>query len=282
MILIADSGATKTDWLLLNNSKILFQTQTVGFSPYYQETQDIIGILKTDLLPKLDIAMFSEIKQVYYYGTGCSSKDKNEIVSNALRAFFGSSEIHVNHDLLASARALCGKEPGIAAILGTGSNSCLYNGTDIEDNVPSLGIYLGDEGSGAHIGKSLIRAYLYRELPADIKINFDNTFHTNKDEILDAVYKKPFPNRYLGGFSKFVKQNIEHPFLKEMVTGCFHEFFFRHVLKYKDCRKYSFNCVGSIATNYKELLIEVCNKHTILPGRILSTPMEGLILYHSS
>jgi N-acetylglucosamine kinase-like BadF-type ATPase len=201
--LIADSGSTKCEWCLINNGKkktILTQ----GISPYFLDTNQIIELLQKELLPKLKNV---EIANIYFYGTGLSNVNNVKIVNAALKKLFKGAKIEINHDLLAAARALCGNKKGIACILGTGSNSCFFNGKKIVKNSPGLGYVLGDEGSGAYLGKKVLQYYLYQTFDEDLLSRFEKQFNTNKTEILDAVYKKPLTNRYLATFNNFLVDN---------------------------------------------------------------------------
>lgn len=277
MVLIADSGSTKTDWNALNQTEVLQNVQTVGFNPMYQETEDIFEELSKSLLPNLNDKNPSAI---YFYGAGCSSPERNKKVSDALELLFPGSEIHVDHDLLSAARALCGHNPGIACILGTGSNTCLYDGAQITDNVPSLGFLLGDEGSGAYLGKLLMRAYFYREMPEELAQSLKNTYNITKDEFLDTVYSAEVPSRYMATFAKFAHDKRKHPFIKELIYTNFENFFERHVLKYKGHMELPVNFVGSIAFYFSENLKVAAQKYGLRIETIIQSPSEGLIKYH--
>jgi len=277
MILIADSGSTKTDWRVVNATHMLEQVETLGFNPMYQEADEIYAELETALLPKLKDRAPAAI---YYYGAGCSSPERNKRVEDALRRAFPGAELHVEHDLLSAARAVCGRNPGIACILGTGSNTCLYNGSEIIDNVPSLGFLLGDEGSGAYMGKLLIKAFLYRELPDDLAQSLKNTYQLTKDGILDAVYNAPVPSRYMATFAKYMYEKRKHPVIREMIYQNFEEFFERHVVKYKGHMELPVNFVGSVAFYFADILKQAAKKYGLHVQTIIQSPSEGLIKYH--
>ncbi|WP_299826073.1 hypothetical protein [uncultured Pontibacter sp.] len=277
MILIADSGSTKTDWRLVTATETFDQVQTIGFNPMYQDADQIYQALHDTLLPQLKE---KTPEAIYYYGAGCSSPERNKRVEDALKLAFPASEIHVDHDLMGAARSLCGHKPGIAGILGTGSNSCLYDGKDIVDNVPSLGFLLGDEGSGAYMGKLLIKAYLYRELPDELAQSLKNRFNLTKDGILDEVYGSTVPSRYMASFAKFMHEKRQHPVIKAMIYENFSEFFECHITKYDKFAELPVHFVGSIAYHFSDTLKQVAKKYGITLGRILSTPSEGMILYH--
>lgn len=280
MKIIADSGSTKTDWRVIDPSGVISQHSTQGFNPFFQNTEFIQRELEEKLLPGITANTF-EGAEVYFYGAGCSSPERCNVVKQALDNVFKGSIVYVEHDLLGAARAACGHERGIAAILGTGSNTCMFDGNDIVDHVANLGFIMGDEGSGARIGMEFIRCFLYRELPKELESNFQSRYSTTKEEVLDAVYKKPLPSRYLASFSKFVFQNIKHPFMHNLVVKCFDEFFERHVMKYEGYQDVKFNCVGSVGFYYSDILRKVAERKGIQIGTILETPIAGLTLYHS-
>ncbi|MHA6249776.1 hypothetical protein ACXYMU_17665 [Pontibacter sp. CAU 1760] len=277
MILIADSGATKTDWRMMDASGVLEQVYTAGINPQYLEAIQISAILEAELLPNLQQKQPSSI---YYYGAGCSSPDRNLRVEQALAKAFPDSAIHVDHDLLAAARALCGHQPGVACILGTGSNSCLFDGRNIVDNVPSLGFLMGDEGSGAYLGKMLIRAFMYRELPEELATSLKNRYNLTKDSIMSAVYTSDMPSTYLATFAKFMSDKRKEPVIREMIYQNFDEFFEHHVCKYEGYTEVPINFVGSIAFHFSDTLRLVAKKYGVKLGNIITSPSEGLVAYH--
>lgn len=277
MILIADSGSTKTDWRIINETGVLEQVSTAGINPQYLDADKIYSLIASSLLPNLKGKNPSVI---YYYGAGCSSPERNQRVHSALSRAFTHCEINVDHDLLGAARALCGHEPGIACILGTGSNSCLYDGKNIIDNVPSLGFLMGDEGSGAYLGKMLIRAYLYRELPEDLALSLKNTYNLTKDSILDSVYYSDMPSTYLATFAKFMHEKRKKPAIHAMIYENFAEFFERHISKYEGFTELPVSFVGSISYHFSDTLKQVAKKYGVKTGQIIISPSDGLIDYH--
>ncbi|WP_242923716.1 hypothetical protein [Pontibacter liquoris] len=277
MILIADSGSTKTDWRLMDTNGVLEQVYTAGINPQYLEADQIYTIFEDELLPNLKE---KNPTVIYYYGAGCSSPERNLRVEQALRKAFPNSNPHVDHDLLAAARSLCGHQPGIACILGTGSNSCLYDGKNITDNVPSLGFLMGDEGSGAFLGKMLIRAFLYRELPEELATSLKNTYSLTKNGILDSVYYSDMPSTYLATFAKFCFDKRKHPAIHAMIYENFDGFFEHHVSKYEGFTELPIHFVGSIAYHFSDTLQQVAKKYGAKIGQILTSPSEGLIQYH--
>lgn len=276
MILIADSGSTKTDWRLIKDDNTIAQARCAGFNPYYQTSEEIEAEVSRILKPQLEATP----QTIFFYGAGCSSEKKNSIVRTALSHVFPQAHIIVDHDLLAAARALCGSAPGIACILGTGSNSCLYDGKDVIDNKASLGYVLGDEGSGASIGKMIVKAYLDKLLPEDLMQSFHKRFPANREELLSPVYKDAMPNRYLSRFSKFCFDHMKHPFIYRMLYEEFDRFITLNVERYKDYQKLPVHFVGSIGFYYANIIRQIAQDKGILVQNILETPIAGLTLYH--
>ena len=275
--LIADSGATKAEWTVLGEVKTrTFTTQ--GISPYFLNTEQISELLKKELLPKL---RQTRIDEVYYYGTGCANPANAKMVAKAIHNNLPQSKIEVNHDLLAAARGLCGREPGIACILGTGSNSCYYNGKKIVRNSPGLGYVLGDEGSGAYLGKKVIQYYLYETFDEELRGRFDLTYMTSATEILENVYKKPLPNRYLASFARFLADNRGHYMIENIIEDGLNDFFFYHLCKYREIWKLPVNFVGGVAFGFRDVVKHLCESYEFQLGTVLKKPMSGLIEYHS-
>lgn len=277
MILIADSGSTKTDWRLVDANKNTHQFNSDGISPYFLNEQQIVALINEQLSTKFD---FKKVENVYYYGTGCSSAKQIELIKNALQINFTNAVIDVNHDLLAAARAVCGNHHGMAAILGTGSNTCVFNGEIITHNQFSAGFILGDEGSGAHIGKTFIQFYLRDELPKNIVSKFESEYKLSKHDIIEKVYKQPTPNRFLASFAKFVYQHINDDFIHTMVKDCFVQFFKTTICKYPNYKKMPLGLVGSIANYYKEIIVEVANQNGVSISVIIPSPIDALTKYH--
>jgi N-acetylglucosamine kinase-like BadF-type ATPase len=277
--LIADSGSTKTDWVILKNGKLIKEIKTIGFNPYFQSKDEICLEILKNLKPELT-EVLNKITKLYYYGAGCSTFDNCALVEECLLITLNVPQISVAHDLLAAARALCKKEWGIACILGTGSNSCLYNGKHILENVPSVGYLWGDYGSGAQIGKYFVQDFFEDNLPPEIKKDF--VIHGfNREEILDNVYKKNMPSKYLAGVTLYAIKFNEHPYFRSLIKKCFNSFFVYLVNKYTDSKNYKVHTVGSIAFHYKDIFAEVATEHGYSLGNVIKSPIEGLIQYHS-
>ncbi|HZH63922.1 MAG TPA: N-acetylglucosamine kinase [Flavisolibacter sp.] len=275
--LIADSGATKAEWCLVNGKK----TKTVftpGISPYFLSTDGIMDLVKKEVA---SVFATQPIDTVFFYGTGCSNPKNAASLKKALKSVFPSSSIVVNTDLMAATRAVCGTEKGIACILGTGSNSCYYNGKAIVKNSPGIGFILGDEGSGAYLGKKVVQYYMYNTFDEDLRSRFDAKFVTSPVEILDNVYKQPFPNRYLASFALFLAENRGHYMIENIIEDGLNDFFFQHLNKYNEVWKYPVNFVGSVADGFKDVIKTLCSSYEFELGTIMKNPMQGLVKYHS-
>lgn len=274
--LIADSGATKAEWSLVNGGKVK-TINTQGISPYFLDTEQIRDLLLKELSPKLKNV---QVEEIYYYGTGCANPDNVKLIKKALKQVFPDAYMEVTHDLMAAARALCGPDKGIACILGTGSNSCYYNGKKIMRNSPGLGYVLGDEGSGAYLGRKVLQYYLYGTFDDELRGRFDLTYMTNATEILENVYKKPLPNRYLAGFTYFLAENRGHYMIENIIEDGLNDFFFTHLCKYRETWKLPVNFAGSVAYGFRDVLAQLCQSYEFELGKVLQKPMSGLIAYH--
>lgn len=276
MILIADSGSTKTEWRELAEGAAGKSYISTGLNPFFLKSDDIVTLLRNEM-PEAEGLPASHI---FFYGTGCSNPAKIEIIRDALRRFFGRAELFIGSDLLGAARSLCQNEAGIACIIGTGSNSCYYDGKKIVSNVSPLGYILGDEGGGAVLGRKLVSGVLKKQLPGIVIENFFRAYPMTPAEILDNVYNMPFPNRFLGQFAKFIAENIHVSELQAIITSSFDEFIIRNVLQYPEARKFPVHFTGSIAYHFRPYLEELLIKHRLQPGIFTLTPMENLVKYH--
>ena len=277
MTLIADSGSTKTQWCLIKNGQIVKNILTNGINPFYQTENEIKTEIELFLIPEISI---QSVNKVFFYGAGCSFPDKKIMVSNALSSFFKFSRIEVQSDLLAVARALFGNNQGIACILGTGSNSCFYDGSKIVENVSPLGFILGDEGSGAVLGKTLVSDCLKNQLSFALKEKFLNQFEITLAEILENVYKKPFPNRFLAKFTSFLCENIHEEEIYKIVYNGFTSFIKRNITQYQtDGVKIGF--VGSVAYNFKDILYKVALENGLVVDIVDQSPMNRLVNFHT-
>ncbi len=276
MILIADSGSTKTAWWLVDKGEKTAEFYTLGINPFYQSESDILTELKENLEPHINARL---VDHIYFYGAGCHFEDKKQIVRSAVQSVFGNAVIEINNDLLGACRALLGHSEGIACIMGTGSNSCFYDGYEIKENVSPLGYILGDEGSGAVLGKLLVADVLKNQLPTELKDKFLSRFGITTADILDHVYKRPFPNRYLAKFAIFLNENIGNKTIYNLVYHSFEAFFTRNVMQY-DYKNYPIAFTGSIAHYFKDVLSMVALDMNINISKIEQSPMEGLLRFH--
>lgn len=278
MNLIADSGSTKTHWCVTDNGTVLKHIFTKGINPFYQTVEEISHELESQLLPDLkDLS----INHIYFYGAGCSFPDKKILVSNALGRYFKNISIEIESDLLGAARSLFLDQKGIACILGTGSNSCLYDGVSIVENVSPLGFILGDEGSGAVLGKLLIADCLKNQIPVKLKDKLFEKYALTPELILDKVYKQPFPNRFLAGLTPFLLEHIEEPSLFNLVYDSFDAFFVRNVMQYP-LEDIQVGFIGSVAFYFRDTLEIAASERGIVISEIMQSPMEGLIKYHNT
>ncbi len=276
MILIADSGSTKTEWREVSEGVAGRSYISTGINPFFVTGEEMLRLFGKEL-PELKGA---DVSRIFFYGTGVSNASKAEIVRGALTSYFGTDKLFIGSDLLGAARSLCQKEPGIACIIGTGSNSCYYNGNEIVANVSPLGYILGDEGGGAVIGRKLVAGVLKKQLPGIVIENFFRAYPYTPAEILDKVYNMPFPNRFLGQFTRFISDNIHVPELQAMITSSFDEFIVRNVLSYPEAHRYPIHFTGSIAYHFRPFLEELILKHRLQPGLFTLTPMENLVKFH--
>ena len=277
MILIADSGSTKTHWCLVEKGKVVNEIFTDGINPFYQNENEIIALLDSQLIPKLPE---STIEKIFFYGAGCSFPEKKLLVSQALVRFFSNAMIEIQSDLLAAARSLFQHEKGIACILGTGSNSCFYDGKEIVQNVSPLGFILGDEGSGAVLGKLLVADCLKNQLPEWIAEKLLDEYELTPAIILENVYKKPFPNRFLAKFTPFLLEHIEEPTIFNLIYDSFDAFLVRNVMQYQ-LEDTEVGFVGSIAHYFRDTLEIVASERGIVISEIIQNPMDGLVRFHT-
>ncbi len=278
MILIADSGSTKTTWTLMAANGQTSEFSMDGINPFYQTSDAIKNSIATQLLPQLSHLMWAgTITDIYFYGAGCTP-EKTKFVISALEGCFKTAKAHVESDMVGAARGLLGRTQGIACILGTGSNSCLYDGEKIIKNVPALGYILGDEGSGAVLGKRLVADILKNQLPEHIKTKFLQQYNVTQADIIENVYRKPFPNRYLATLSKFAAENIQEESIYNLVYEHFRQFVIRNLKQYPSL---PVGFIGSIAYYYEDVLRKVMHDNNMQIAQILQSPMPGLVQYHA-
>ena len=278
MIIIADGGSTKTNWCMLDesNKKIYFNTE--GYNPYFVDSAYIESSLKKDLPDDLP---FGKIKEVNYYGAGVHNEEKANIVKEAMLNVFPNAKIEIGHDLLAAARALLGTESGFAAILGTGTNSCIYDGDKITHHIDSAAYILGDEGSGCYIGKKLLTDFIRGIMPQRVSDEFYSVYKLTPDEIMDKVYTEPLANRFCASFSKFAyDNNVNIEYTQKIVEDSFEAFFANLVSHYPDYQSYTFNCIGSVGYNFRNVLEAKANEYGMTVGKIIRSPIDDLVKFH--
>lgn len=277
MILIADSGSTKTSWCALKKGAVPVFFETEGYNPYFAGTGYIADSLLRGLPAEIDR---HQVRDIYFYGAGCF-EDKTSIVGAALARVFPGASTAVALDLLASARALLGNDPGFVAILGTGANTCLYDGSRIIANIDSLGYLLGDEGSGFYLGRKLLGDYIRGYMPDAVQREFMERYGVTREEILERVYSAPLPNRFCASFATFLTESVSGgEYALGLVREGLRDFFDNLVSRYPDYTRYTFNCVGSVGYAFRQLLAEMAVGYGMLVGNILRSPIDGLMLYH--
>ncbi len=279
MILIAESGSTKTDWCLTEGMEVRKEVSTTGLNPYINSAESIRDSIANQVKPVIESSGLPE--KIFFYGSGCTTEEMKQVIAEALKFSFPSPAISVYSDMIAAARSLCGDSPGIVAILGTGSNSCAWENGKIIEQVPSLGYVLGDEGSGVDLGRRLLQAFLYGELEPSLHRKFELEYRCSVSSILDSVYKKPQPNRFIASFVPFIRNNMNDE-LRRLVEDAFTSFIRKHIMKYKILSSGSnVNFTGSVAFAFRDILKEVCGRYQLKVGNILQSPLQGLITYHA-
>ena len=275
--LIADSGSTKTTWTLTEPGKRKKNITTQGLSPYFLTSEQVNEIIERELHPKLN----SQPAKLYFYGTGCGNPANVKMLSGSFKKSFPKTRVHVESDILAAARALCGNEKGMVCILGTGSSVCYYNGKRIAKSSPGLGFILGDEGSGSYLGRKVLQYYLYNTFEPDLMDRFRAKYPIAPTEILDAVYRQPLPNRYMARFAEFLAENRGHFMVENIIEDGLNDFFFNHVYKFRESWTLPIHFVGSVAYGFKDMLVHLCESYELQLGSVLKNPMDGLVKYHS-
>lgn len=278
MLLIADGGSTNCQWCLADAGGTRHYFRTEGYNPYAVGTAAIVASLDAALPPPLPRA---RVQAVHFYGAGITDAGKAEVVAAALRQLFPQAHLTVAEDMLAAARALLGRQPGLAAILGTGQNSALYDGQRLTHTVEGLSYILGEEGAGTYIGKRLLRDFLRQRLPPALQAAFAERYQPGPlPAVLDRVYTQPAPNRYLAGFAPFAYQHYTHPYCQQLVQEAMEDFFTQIVTHYPNYQTYTFNCVGSVGYAFREALAAAAARHGMPMGTVLQSPIEGLVEYH--
>ncbi|MFB9843671.1 N-acetylglucosamine kinase [Mucilaginibacter ginsenosidivorans] len=275
MILVADSGSSKTDWLLAVPKQEPLQFRTAGLNPYFRTEKEMVKILQDQGAELIKHA--SDITEIYFFGAGCSSPDRHEIVSNALSQLFPKAYISVDSDLLGSAFATCGHEKGLCCVLGTGSNISFFDGEEVHSGKHGLGYILGDEGSGSWFGKALVTDYLYGNMPEDIQGQFGSEYPITKESVIQNVYQKPGGNFYLASFTKFISKIRDSQYGQNLLASGFSEFIDTNIKSYPQYHKYKCNFVGSIAYVFSDELIRLCESNEVKVGKIIRQPIHDLL-----
>lgn len=292
MRLIIDAGSTKMEWILMEGNEVRSRFTTMGFNPNYADRrslENIINLVETRLIssPHNDCPVSrrdesASLQAIHYYGTGCGNTLNCQLVKEVFQNHFPIAEIHVTHDLMAACHALFGHEKGIACILGTGSNACAFDGESITEKAVSLGYLVGDEGSGMHIGREVVRSYFYGFMPEDLRQKFDAMYHLEQSEFVKNLYHGDQPSRYLASFAKFAGENQEHPFIHDLAKVCFKKFVESFVCRFDACMSMRIGFVGSVACHFQGILKEVLESFGLRCGPIMASPAEGLVQYYQS
>jgi N-acetylglucosamine kinase-like BadF-type ATPase len=276
--MIADSGATKCQWTLVLGSQKK-TINTIGISPYFLSTDEMVATIGKGFNKKVDTAI---IDAVYFYGTGLSNPVNVIAIKKALKTVFPNAILDIQTDLVAVARATCKHDKGVACILGTGSNTGYYNGKKIVKNSPGLGYVLGDEGSGAYLGKKVLQYYLYQTFDEELMHSFESKYQINKDQILDAIYKQPLPNRYMASFAQFLSEHRGHYMIENIIEDGINDFFFTHLNKLNESWLYPIHFAGSVAYVFRDVIKQLATAYELEIGSIVKSPMEGLIAFHKT
>lgn len=275
-LLIADSGSSKTEWCLINADGSTETAFTTGINPFIRTQQECQDILHRELQLKEP----DEVSEIVFYGAGIKNQDKADFVSGVLRQHFRNATIEAHSDLLGAARALCENDCGVVGILGTGSNSCYYDGHSLKSHHPSLGYILGDEGAGTHLGKKVLRYYFYQTFDPELAVAFENKYGKDLAPILEQIYKGPAPNQYIASFAEFLADHRGHYMIENIIEDCFVEFHENHILKYREAWQTPIHFIGSIAYSFQDKIKELHNEYGLTTGRIIKSPMPSLVQYH--
>ena len=277
-ILLADSGATKCEWFLAESKDSNQSVFTQGISPYFFNTEKTVALLQQELLPQLPAS--TVIDEIHYYGTGMRNPVNVDMVRTSLATVFAKAEIEVSDDMLAAARALNGRKEGLACNLGTGSFAVFYDGNTITKQAPGIGYILGDEGSGAYLGKKVLQYYLYNTFDEELRYKFESRYSATPVDILENVYRKPLANRYMASFCLFLSENRGHYMIENIIEDGLNDFFFNHLCKFSESWNSPIHFVGGVAFAFHDLIADLCHSYEFEQGKIMKGAMEGLIQYH--
>lgn len=278
-ILIADSGSTKTNWSLIATEKRAKHFTTGGLNPFFRTEEDCLEVLANEL--KIN-PQKEQIDAIYFYGAGVKSKAQSGFIEKVLRKYFGVKNVLAHSDMVGAARAACGKEKGVCGILGTGSNSCYFNGKSISTQNPSLGFIVGDEGSGTYLGKRVLQYFFYNTFDDELKDAFRIKYGNDLSDILQKIYNSPLANRYLASFTEFLMEHRGHFMVENIIEDAFIDFHQRHILKYRESWKYPIHYIGTVAYEFKDIIFALHEQYGLETGKIIKSPQEGLIAYHKN
>ncbi len=276
MKIIAESGSTKTDWVIVDGQKVIHQQSTSGFNPTYFPA----SILRDGINELLPSVAAEDVESIHFYGSGCSSDSSKNIVHQVFSSAFANADIEIEHDLFGAARALFGAGKGIASILGTGSSSCLFEDHKIVYAVPSLGYLLADEGSGAHLGKLLLNAFFKNDLPKRLHNKFAEQFDLETGNFVPQLYAHKKPNTYIASFVPFILENKTDSFVKKIIINAFMDFFQENIFKYKNYKNYDLGFAGSVAFLFQDYLMEIANEFDLTIHKIIKNPIDELVKFH--
>jgi len=276
-VLIADSGSTKTHWCLMQDGQIVKEFNTSGINPIILKAEQIQDLLSEELNEEV---LDSDIDEIFFYGAGIKNQEIAHFMNVILKNHFGSQHIESYSDMLGACRALCQDAPGVCGILGTGSNSCYYDGQNIHFNHPSLGFILGDEGSGTYMGRKVIQHYFYQTFDPELSLAFEQKFGKDLIPILDRIYKGERPNQYLATFAGFLSEHRGHYMIENIIEDCLIDFHHQHILKYREAWQYPIHYIGSVAYHFKDVIENIHQEYGLSTGHIMNSPMDGLIQYH--
>ncbi len=277
MKLIADSGSTKTSWRIINSTGEIISIETSGINPFFRSSNEIERELRKDLLPHA-----KNVQEIQFYGAGIINSEKAAIVVHALKQMYGEIPVKAYSDVVGAARSVSGFEAGVICILGTGSNACYYDGRDVISGIPPLGFILGDEGSGAAMGKNLIGDYFKKVMPEKLRVKFQERFNVSKESVLERVYRNEKPNLFLAGFTIFLSENYNETYCREFVRQNLRSFIKRNVKSIEESSRLPIHFVGTVAFVFQDLLKEVLKEEGLLIGRIIKEPIDGLVEYHQT
>lgn len=276
-LIVCDSGSTKADWMVAEHGKVIAEFSTMGFNPFFHDAEKVFSELSKN---ESALKFRNEKAVIYFFGAGCSSLQRNEIIRTGLQKFFSVADITVDHDMLGAALAACGNSAGLVCILGTGSNTAYYDGKNLSETIHGLGYIMGDEGSGSYYGRKLITSFLYRIMPEDLRKKFFEKYNMTKEVMNENVYHRPNANVYLASFSPFLSENKNHPWIQQLVLKGMKEFYETNIISYPEHKTSPVHFIGSIAYHFSDILHSVADEFGFRIGKIIVRPVEELMRYY--